>query len=346
DLAPDTFTSTDEQLPAIGCCSRTSSAVGVCSIARRKRNHDAKGIRRVLSTGTSPRSRAIIPKPLLCRSRSVTFSICSSCDSQRRVSGFFHPDNFPRCRFRLSSAAKADDDCAGLTAPIRLRSGQALKPSTPAGETRACWRPRSCPSRKLCGLPEGIPTYESRGLPEGNAGDEPPVFSQPVSAAEECLRNGYFSPQRTHSKRLISLPAAAADAGSKTSLASTSAQTSPRSVARASAKSNTLVLPDEAVPQISVRQPRARPPVSKSSCGIPLDTISGAGRTSRREAGTTAASFGMAPTRAKISAVERGEERGEKIKGRLMAADEKTGEADILSHIVREHGAGSARASR
>src|ERR1039458_8422184 len=67
---------------------------------------------------------------------------------------------------------------------------------------------------------------------------------------------------------------------------------------------------------------------------------------SRREAGTTAASFGMAPTRAKISAVERGEERGEKIKGRLMAVDEKTGEADILSHIVREHGAGSARASR
>jgi len=79
---------------------------------------------------------------------------------------------------------------------------------------------------------------------------------------------------------------------------------------------------------------------------MPLDTISGAGRTSRREAGTTAASFGMAPTRAKISAVERGEDCGEKIKERLMAADEKTGEADILSHIVREHRAGSARASR
>src|SRR5208282_3544492 len=41
-----------------------------------------------------------------------------------------------------------------------------------------------------------------------------------------------------------------------------------------------------------------------------------------------------------------GEERGEKIKGQLMAADEKTGEADILFHIVREHGAGLARASR
>src|ERR1700687_3900224 len=157
------------------------------------------------------------------------------------------------------------------------------------------------------------------------------------------------------------MPAAAADAGLNASLASTSAQTSPRWVARASAKSNTLVLPDEAVPQISVRQPRARPPGSESSCGMPLETISGAGRTSRREAGTTAASLEMAPTWAKISAVffivffavfsaiesaiastfERGEEREEKIKERPMAADEKIGEADILSRycqlaIVRE----------
>src|SRR5882762_2219522 len=158
------------------------------------------------------------------------------------------------------------------------------------------------------------------------------------------------------------MPAAAADAGSNASLASTRAQTSPRWVARASTKSNTLVLPDEAVPQISVRQPRARPPVSESSCGMPLETISGAGRTSRREAGTTAASLEIAPTWAKISAVflvffsaiffaiesaiasafERGEDRGKKIKARPMAADEKIGEADILScycqlAIVREH---------
>jgi hypothetical protein len=79
---------------------------------------------------------------------------------------------------------------------------------------------------------------------------------------------------------------------------------------------------------------------------MPLETISGAGCTSRREAGTTAASLGIAPTLAKISAVflavfsavfyaiesafDRGEDRGEKIKGRPVAADEKTGEADIL----------------
>jgi len=94
---------------------------------------------------------------------------------------------------------------------------------------------------------------------------------------------------------------------------------------------------------------------------MPLETISGAGRTSRRDAGTTAASLEIAPTWAKISAVffvvffaiesaiesafERGadrkEDRGEKIKERPMAADEKIGEADILSRyrqlaIVRE----------
>src|SRR5258708_35055253 len=98
------------------------------------------------------------------------------------------------------------------------------------------------------------------------------------------------------------MPAPAADAGSKASLASTSAQTSPLWVARASARSNTLVLPDEAVPQISVRQPRARPPVSKSSCGMPLETISGAGRTSRRVAGTHDASHGLATTDVSLSA--------------------------------------------
>src|SRR5712692_9311694 len=81
--------------------------------------------------------------------------------------------------------------------------------------------------------------------------------------------------------------------------------------------------------------PPARPPVSESSCGMPLETISGAGCTSRREAGTTAASLGIAPTWAKISAVfsaadDRGDDRGEKIKGRPVAADEKIGEADIL----------------
>jgi hypothetical protein len=102
-----------------------------------------------------------------------------------------------------------------------------------------------------------------------------------------------------------------------------------------------LVLPDEAEPQISVRQPRASPPANESSCGIPLDTISGAGRISRREAGTTRASLGAAPVAASICSAlvagflaadlsgQFGEGGEEKIKGRLVAADEKTVEADI-----------------
>jgi hypothetical protein len=72
---------------------------------------------------------------------------------------------------------------------------------------------------------------------------------------------------------------------------------------------------------------------------MPVETISGAGRTSKPEAGTTAASLGTAPTWAKISAVIAmalffaDEEEGEgKIKGRPGAAAEKTKEADILTH--------------
>jgi hypothetical protein len=107
-----------------------------------------------------------------------------------------------------------------------------------------------------------------------------------------------------------------------------------------------LVLPEEAAPQISVRQPRGKPPVNESSCGIPLEAISGAGRTSSRDAGTTAASLGATPTAANICAAlltgflggfsanssggQNGEGGGEKIKGRLVAADEKNGEADII----------------
>ncbi len=224
-------------------------------------------MRRALATGTSPRSRAIIPKPLLCSSRSVTFKTCPNRDSQRWPSGLS-----PQLLFPGNSSAR-----------------EFVLPSADGG-----------------------------------------------------LREGNFSPHRTHSKRLISMPASAADAGSNVSLASTSAQTSPRSVARASAKSNTLVRPEEAVPQISVRQPRARPPVSVSSCAMPLETISGVARISRREAGTTAANLGLVPIRAEISAaflmifaaVGRGETEEtaeEKIKWRPVAADEKTGEADILS---------------
>jgi hypothetical protein len=73
--------------------------------------------------------------------------------------------------------------------------------------------------------------------------------------------------------------------------------------------------------------------------------MAGAGRTSSREAGTTAASLEAVPTAANISAAlatgflggssansseQSGEGGVEKIKGRLVAAAEKNGEADII----------------
>jgi hypothetical protein len=249
------LSNTDEQLPAIGCCSRTSSTVGVCSTARRKRNQDASGIRRALRTGISARSSTIIPKPLLCRSRSVIFSTCSSCDSEPR-------------RWLLSS------DWFEF---LKLCSGNELR-------TR---------NREL----------------------------------------GTVFLHRTQSKRPISIPADAAEIGSSASLASTSPQTSPRRVAWVSAVRRMLVRPEEADPQISVRQPRGRPPVSASSSRMPLETISGAGRTSRRDAGVIdAASFGSASSPASRAALE----RTGKIKGRPRAADENTGEADICPQNFRE----------
>jgi hypothetical protein len=62
-------------------------------------------------------------------------------------------------------------------------------------------------------------------------------------------------------------------------------------VAAASAASSTLVRPEEADPQISLRHPRGSPPVSASISRIPLETISGEGRTSSRDAGVTPASL-------------------------------------------------------
>jgi hypothetical protein len=101
--------------------------------------------------------------------------------------------------------------------------------------------------------------------------------------------------------------------------------------------------------------PRAKPPVSKSSCGMPLETISGAARAARREAGTTAASLEMALTWAKISAVSwqislrlfsasTQRRRRRKNKRAAVAAAEKTGEADIHSHNYQGTQSTNARA--
>jgi hypothetical protein len=62
------------------------------------------------------------------------------------------------------------------------------------------------------------------------------------------------------------------------------------------------VRPEEAGPQISLRHPRGSPPASLSISRIPLETISGAGRTSNREAAVTPASLGNAARRCKTCA--------------------------------------------
>src|SRR6202022_3346678 len=98
------------------------------------------------------------------------------------------------------------------------------------------------------------------------------------------------------------MPAAAAEAASSASVVSTRAQTSSRRVAAARAASSTLVRPEEAKPEISLRHPRGRPPVRESISRMPLETLSGEGRTASRDAGVTPASLGTAANRCKTCA--------------------------------------------
>src|SRR5947207_9163942 len=97
-------------------------------------------------------------------------------------------------------------------------------------------------------------------------------------------------PHRTQSNLLKFRSAAVPELGSKLSLASINTQDSSRRVAAAIVASSTLVFPDKGAPQISVRQPRGMPPVNVSSSGMPVESISGLGRTSSRDARRTAAS--------------------------------------------------------
>ena len=79
------------------------------------------------------------------------------------------------------------------------------------------------------------------------------------------------SPQRIHSRRERSTPAAAREIGSRESETSTKAHASCRSVASASKENARLVRPDEAVPHNSTTDPRGKPPPSTlSSSVIPL----------------------------------------------------------------------------
>src|SRR5580692_652757 len=114
---------------------------------------------------------------------------------------------------------------------------------------------------------------------------------------------------------------------------STRAHTSCRSVAAARAANKTLVRPDEAGPQISVRHPRGSPPVSASISRTPLGTICGAGRTSNRDAGVTPESLGMADKRLKTSV---GHAVATTSTGRPKAVGETIGKDDIEPQDFRE----------
>ena len=140
-------------------------------------------------------------------------------------------------------------------------------------------------------------------------------------------------PHRTQSNLSKATFAAAAEWGSKASVTSTRAHTSCLCVAAARAATNTLVRPDEAGPKISVRHPRGSPPVRASIAWIPVETISGAGRASSRDAAVTPVNLGSAEKRSKsIAALF----SGTKPIGRCIAAWEKTSGEAIKPPNFRE----------
>src|SRR5467141_4840388 len=73
----------EAQLFAHDSSPSRSRIVGVFSIARRKRNHVLRSMRRASTQEISPRSKTTTPHPPQCNSRSVVFSACS-----RRFQGF------------------------------------------------------------------------------------------------------------------------------------------------------------------------------------------------------------------------------------------------------------------
>jgi hypothetical protein len=67
----------DEQLLADGSCSKITSTVLVCSTERRKRNHVESGTRRTRLAWKPARSRASMPNPPPCKSKSAAPKVCS-----------------------------------------------------------------------------------------------------------------------------------------------------------------------------------------------------------------------------------------------------------------------------
>ena len=244
------------------------------------------------------------------------------------------------CGARLAAAGRRD----------RGRSGRSLR-------FRAAdrWRAELAPDGVRIGVCRRIQSWIWEEIPTRS------TSSGMILAAEDSREMGHpffwaefvgSSPQRTHSRRSSSTPAATAEWGSSASLASITTQNSSRRVAAARADKSKVVRPEEAGPQISVRHPRGRPPVRASMLEMPLETISGAGRISSREAGVMCANLGSEEARSAEKSVGRmrcgGRARGcpcdgwegrdtsgtalaSKRKGRPRAAEVETTAEDIRS---------------
>src|SRR4029077_4197514 len=129
--------------------------------------------------------------------------------------------------------------------------------------------------------------------------------------------------------------------GWNASLASIRVQISSRRVAAASAASSKLVRPEDSGPQTSVRHPRGRPPLIASSCAIPQEIVSGAGRISRREAAVTPVSLGV-----RESCFKRTADLGSAAKGKPRpSASIRTSEEDIGSSKISGNAGGESLAT-
>src|SRR5882672_10688183 len=109
------------------------------------------------------------------------------------------------------------------------------------------------------------------------------IMSAAFSALSTGVSLGCGAAHFTHSNLLRFTPLAAAEKGSNALLASIKAQHSPGSVTSLIRERSRVVRPEEAGPQISVRQPRGIPINLRSSADIPTAIVSGstAGRTVR-----------------------------------------------------------------
>jgi len=115
-------------------------------------------------------------------------------------------------------------------------------------------------------------------LPRSRVMSPNPPFWTRTSAALNACSSGFNRrdrSHRTHSRWERSTPAAAADAGSKASVASIQAQHSCLRASCAMVDTMSVVLPTDTFPaaQICVRAPRGRPPVMASREAIPVGIL-------------------------------------------------------------------------